>query len=67
MTMTQRYSRSEGVTAHIKQLDPQSSRVVELIRAIILAADPAIGERIKWNNPSFFYTGGNEPFDARKV
>ena len=55
-----------GVSAHIEQLDPQVSAVVELIRSIILAADPAIGERIKWNNPSFFYTGEMKPFDPKE-
>lgn len=55
-----------SVSAHIGQLDPQVAAVVELIRSIILAADPAIGERIKWNNPSFFYTGEMKSFDPKE-
>lgn len=55
-----------GVSAHIEKLEPQIATVVESIRAIILAADPAIGERIKWNNPSFFYTGEMKPFDPKE-
>lgn len=55
-----------SVSAHIERLEPQVAALVELIRAIILAADPAIGERIKWNNPSFFYTGEMRSFDPKE-
>ncbi len=33
------------------------SNAVETIRQVILSTDKEIGERIKWNNPSFYYTG----------
>jgi hypothetical protein len=66
MTKTKDIQDPEGVTAHIKQLDPPVAEVVELIRSIILVADPHIGERIKWNNPSFFYTGEMRPFDPKE-
>ena len=66
MTKTRDVQDPEGVTAHIKQLDPPVAEVVDLIRSIILAADPNIGERIKWNNPSFFYTGEMRPFDPKE-
>jgi hypothetical protein len=66
MAKTKDIHDPDGVTAHISQLEPQVAAVVELIRAIILAADPAIGERIKWNNPSFFYTGEMKPFDPKE-
>lgn len=66
MTKTKDTHDPEGITTHIKQLDPQIAEVVELVRSIILEADPAIGERIKWNNPSFFYTGEMKPFDPKE-
>jgi hypothetical protein len=66
MAKTKDIHDPDGVTAHIGHLEPQVAAVVELIRAIILAADPAIGERIKWNNPSFFYTGEMKPFDPKE-
>ncbi|MDI1354868.1 MAG: DUF1801 domain-containing protein [bacterium] len=40
--------------------------MVNAIRKIILGADPTIGERIKWNNPSFFYTGEMKPFNPKE-
>src|SRR6478609_735912 len=59
-------SNPAQVTAHIKQLEAGLGKIVELIRQIILSTDKEIGERIKWNNPSFFYTGEMKPFDPKK-
>jgi len=36
------------------------------LREIILDTDKEIGERIKWNNPSFYYTGEMKPFDPKE-
>ena len=55
-----------SVTALIKKLESGVVKIVELIRQIILSTDKEIGERIKWNNPSFFYTGEMKPFDPKK-
>ncbi|MES2456102.1 MAG: DUF1801 domain-containing protein [Bacteroidota bacterium] len=55
----------DAVTAHIEKLDPEIGVVVETIRQIILGVDPLISERIKWNNPSFFYSGEMLPFDPK--
>jgi hypothetical protein len=40
--------------------------VVEAVREVILGADAEIGEQIKWNSPSFYYTGAMRPFDPRE-
>jgi hypothetical protein len=53
----------DQVTAHINKLDPEIRNVIEFLRQIILSTDKNIGERIKWNNPSFYYTGDMKPFD----
>src|SRR6478736_8145609 len=57
---------TEQVTEHIKRLDPALGKIIETIRQIILSTDKEIGERIKWNNPSFYYTGEMKPFDPKK-
>jgi hypothetical protein len=59
-------SGTEQVTQHIKKLDPAISKTIETIRKIILATDKEIGEQIKWNNPSFYYTGEMKPFDPKE-
>ena len=57
---------TEQVTAHIKKLDPPLGKIIETIRQIILKTDKEIREHIKWNNPSFYYTGEMKPFDPKE-
>ena len=59
-------SDQEQVTAHIKKLGPELSKPIQYLRELILATDKEIGERIKWNNPSFYYTGEMKPFDPKE-
>ena len=67
-----------GTTKTIKRSDPASVDAFMLglmhplkdlaaaTRRAILAADPCIGEEIKWNAPAFFYTGPMEPFNPKE-
>lgn len=57
---------TEQVTEHIQKLDRPIIKIVQSLREIILKTDKTIGERIKWNNPSFYYTGEMEPFDPKE-
>jgi hypothetical protein len=57
---------SEEVSQHIKKLDSEVVKIVETFRKIILNTDKEIGERIKWNNPSFYYTGEIKSFDPKE-
>lgn len=56
----------EQVTQHIQKLDPAVRDTVEALRQIILNTDKEISERIKWNNPSFYYSGEMKPFDPKE-
>lgn len=40
--------------------------ITNKLRSIILNIDAEIGEQIKWNSPSFFYTGQMASFDAKE-
>lgn len=66
MATSKKISGEDDVTAHIAKLDPDVRSTVEIIRQIILSIDKEIGERIKWNNPSFYYTGEMKPFDPKE-
>lgn len=66
MAKTVKISDTEQVTEHIRKLGPELGAVIEAIRKIILSTDKEIGERIKWNNPSFYYTGEMKPFDPKE-
>jgi hypothetical protein len=59
-------SDEEQVTDHIKKLGPELSKTIQHLRELILSTDKEIGERIKWNNPSFYYTGEMKPFDPKE-
>ncbi len=57
---------SEAVSQYIQKLEPSLAITVEYIRQVILSTDPLIGEQIKWNSPSFYYTGDMKPFDPKQ-
>lgn len=64
--MKAKLTDQEQVSEHIQKLEPAVAQVVETLRQIILSTDPEIGERIKWNNPSFYYTGEMVEFDPKE-
>ncbi|MBS1525183.1 MAG: DUF1801 domain-containing protein [Bacteroidetes bacterium] len=66
MPTTTKLTDEEEVTAHIRRLEPELGKIIEKLRQIILSTDKEIGERIKWNNPSFYYTGEMKPFDPKE-
>ena len=59
-------SDTTQVNKHISKLDSEIAPIVQTIRQLILSTDTSIGERIKWNNPSFYYTGEMAPFDPKE-
>lgn len=66
MANSKKLSDREQVSEHIEKLEPGYRKIIEAIRKIILNTDNNIGERIKWNNPSFYYTGEMKPFDPKE-
>jgi len=66
MAKSTKLSEREEVSLHIQKLEPTLAKVVESLRKIILGTDKEIGERIKWNNPSFYYSGEMKPFDPKE-
>ena len=64
--MAKALSDSEKVTEHIQKLDASIAETVDVIRQIILTTDKEIAEQIKWNSPSFYYSGEMKPFDPKE-
>ena len=64
--MKAKLTDSEQVTEHIKKLESTMAKTIETLRQIILSTHKEIGERIKWNNPSFYYTGEMKEFDPKE-
>ena len=59
-------SEPEKVDAYVRAMKHPLKDVVEELRAIILNANTAIGEEVKWNAPAFFYSGPMAEFDAKQ-
>jgi len=57
---------SETVSAYIQKLESPLAEIVEATRQIILETDKDIDEQIKWNSPSFFYSGEMKPFNPKE-
>ncbi len=59
-------SNQETVSEFIQKLDKPLAEVVEAVRQLMLSTDPEVGEQIKWNSPSFYYTGEMKPFNPKE-
>jgi hypothetical protein len=59
-------SEPEKVDAYMHDLKHPLADVVQALRQIILKTDSEIGEEIKWNAPTFFYTGEMAPFNPKE-
>jgi len=57
---------SEQVTEHIGKLPKTIRPAVEYLRQVILSIDTEIAEHIKWNSPSFYFSGEMKPFDPKE-
>jgi hypothetical protein len=53
------------VDAYLRDVDHPFQAEMLAVRAIILGASPKIGERIKWNAPSFYYKRDLGAFNPR--
>jgi hypothetical protein len=65
-SLSTKKSEPEQVDAYVGAMKHPLKGVVEELRAIILNADSAIGEEVKWNAPAFFYTGTMAEFDPKQ-
>ena len=65
-TLLTKMSEPDKVDAYMHRLEHPLGNVVEDLRQLILSTDPEIGEEIKWNAPSFFYSGEMKPFNPKE-
>ncbi|MCX6186745.1 MAG: DUF1801 domain-containing protein [Bacteroidetes bacterium] len=66
MAKTPKKTEAEELAEHINNLEPNIREAVLAVRNIILSIDIEIGERIKWNNPSYYYKGEMKAFDPKE-
>lgn len=63
--MAVKKSDEEKVAEYMDRLDHPLKREIEAVRAIIKSVDSGIGERIKWNAPSYYYREDMVTFHLR--
>ncbi len=66
MPKKEKLSDKELIDAHIAKLESHVAETVQYLRQIILGTDKMIAEQIKWNSPSFYYSGDMKPFDPKE-
>lgn len=64
--ITRKASETEKVDAYMGKLRHPLTKVVEDLRQIILSTHKEIGEEIKWNAPTFFYSGRMKPTNPKE-
>jgi hypothetical protein len=64
--MTTKASEPEKVNEYMGRLKHPLAKVVEDLRQIILSTHKEIGEEIKWNAPTFFYSGKMKPTNPKE-
>jgi hypothetical protein len=64
--VTTKPSEPDKVNAYMKRLKHPLTKVVAALRRTILKTDRSIGEEIKWNAPTFFYTGDMPASDPKQ-
>jgi hypothetical protein len=59
-------SEPDKVDACIQNMKHPLTNVAKALRQLILSTDPEIGEEVKWNAPTFFYSGEMRPFNPKE-
>jgi hypothetical protein len=59
-------SEPEKAEAYTANLRHPLTDVVAALRKIILSTSDEIGEEVKWNAPTFFYSGEMKPSDPKE-
>lgn len=61
-----KFTNDEEVTEYIQKLDSPLAETITFLRQSILAINSEISEHIKWNSPSFYYSGEMKPFNPKE-
>lgn len=64
--MAKKQNPTEALDVYIQQLASPLGELVTEIRQIVLQTDKEIGEQVKWNSPSFYYTGEMQDFNPKE-
>lgn len=66
MAKSQKLSPEQEVQDFFSKLNHPLKEALQLIRKLILESDAEVAEHIKWNSPSFYYSGEMKDFDPKE-
>lgn len=66
MAKSQKLNPEQEVQDFFSKLNHPLKEALQLIRKLILESDSDVAEHIKWNSPSFYYTGDMKAFDPKE-
>jgi len=66
MAKTAKLTPGEQVADYVSKLDQERAEVVNALREIIMSAAAEVGEQVKWNSPSFCFTGEIQAANAKE-
>lgn len=66
MAKSQKLSPEQEVQDFFSKLNHPLKEALQLIRKLILESDADVAEHIKWNSPSFYYSGEMKDFDPKE-
>jgi hypothetical protein len=58
--------KEQTIEDYMASLDHPLKESVEKLSEILLGVDPSIAVQVKWNSPSYYYTGEIAPFDPKE-
>lgn len=59
-------STNDKIDLLIENSPPELKKTIYEIRQLVLESDPLISEQVKWNSPSFYYTGETKSSNAKE-
>jgi hypothetical protein len=59
-------TETEQVSDLVAKHEPSIQEILEALRKTVLGVDKEIAEQVKWNSPSFYFTGEMKPFNPKE-
>ena len=66
MAKSSKKDTAQDIDTYITTLEHPLKKLVEKLHEVILETDKEIGAQVKWNSPSYYYTGTMKDFDPKE-
>jgi hypothetical protein len=66
MAKSSKKDTAQDIDTYITTLEHPLKKLVEKLHEVILDSDKEIAAQVKWNSPSYYYTGAMKDFDPKE-